>query len=333
MPWYGALVGCLTNLAGQQFFGKQYLNFAPVSVWGALLWGVLAHRLGFGPFIPSDPKTNIYRQLTVRILLHGFVVGIASTLLVVAILSKYTGSVPIPEKADAATQHPAVLILRIFYDFFERAGLAKYGLIDIGRSQMAAILNFPSHLLTTIPDKIFSASLAFYVAICIARRSGYAEWRISARKMQLHAVFSPILFLVCYTAAILIHFLFNRPSVNLASMAEVLVWILPALLALASIWRGVWSSTTGRVARKSIPPESPMSYRRLTKNMDLLHYDLFDLYVVAYAIGLFTVFAYYTNDDVILAIRQVFEKGIGVFTLLVLLKVAPVFLSHLIYDD
>jgi hypothetical protein len=139
-----------TNVAGEEFFGRQYLNFTPVSVWGALIWGALGHRLGMGPFISPEQKTNLYRQLTVRILLHGLVVGIASTLLAIAILSKFTGLVPIPEKADAMTQHPAVLILRIFYDFFEHAGLEKYGLIDVARSQMAAILNFPGHLLTTI---------------------------------------------------------------------------------------------------------------------------------------------------------------------------------------
>jgi energy-coupling factor transport system substrate-specific component len=32
-PWFGALVGCLTNVASEEFFGRQYLNFTPVSVW------------------------------------------------------------------------------------------------------------------------------------------------------------------------------------------------------------------------------------------------------------------------------------------------------------
>jgi hypothetical protein len=256
-----------------------------------------------------------------------------STLLAIAILSKFTGSVPIPAKADAATQHPAVLILRIFYDFFVRAGLDKYGLIDIDRSQMAAILNFPSHLLTTIPDKIFSTSLAFYVAICIVRRSAHADWRKPPKKKPLHAVFSPILFLVSYLLAIALHFFFTRPSMNVASGVEIAIWLLPVLIALISIWRRFRTATAGQVANKVHQVGLPMSDRKLTKTTDLLHYDLFDLYVVAYAIGLFSIFAYYTNDDVITAIRQVLEKGIGVLTLLVLLKVGPGFLSHLIHDD
>jgi hypothetical protein len=153
-----------------------------------------------------------------------------------------------------------------------------------------------------------------------------------AKRRALHPVFSPILFSVCYGAVIVVHFVLNR-SIDLTTGVEVLIWMLPFLLAVVSIWFEVRSPPTTRTPRKTNALGSPMAYRRLTKTMDLLHYDLFDLYVVAYAIGLFTVFAYYTNDDVVLAIRQVFEKGIGVFTLLVLLKVGPVFISHLIDDS
>jgi hypothetical protein len=333
-PWYGALVGCLTNVAGEMFFGRQYLNFAPVSVCGGLIWGALAHRGKLGPFFSPDQRVNIYRRLTGRILLNGLVVGISSTLLAVAILSSFTGWVPIPSFVDAGKEHPAVLILRIFYDYFEKTGLGQQTLIDADRSQMAAVLNIPGHLLTTVPDKLFSASLAFCVAICIARRSAYAQWQASKvlRSRQLHIVFSPALFTVCYFAVVFVHFFYNLPALRLSTAFEVVVWMLPLIVAVVAIWRElVVAPARSRVERPGAA-ESSVAFHKLVENMERLHYDLFDLYVVAYAIGLFTVFAYYTNDDVVAAIRQVFEKGIGVFTLLVLLKVGPVFVSHLIRD-
>jgi hypothetical protein len=174
-PWYGALVGCLTNLARDVAFGKQYLNYAPVSVWGAIVWGLLAHRLGLGPFVPPDGKLNLYRQLAARIMINGLVVGLVATMAVMTTLDNFTGWISVPSREIAVKEHPAVLLLRIFYDYFESHGFAQHGLIDQANGSMSEVLAIPMHLVMTIPDKLFSASLAFYVAICIARRSEYAE--------------------------------------------------------------------------------------------------------------------------------------------------------------
>jgi hypothetical protein len=107
-------------------------------------------------------------------------------------------------------------------------------------------------------------------------------------------------------------------------------WLSPVAVALAAVWFGHHPASSPR--RRSVP-QLTVAYHRLTEAMDRLHYDLFDLYTVGYAILLFTVFAQFTDRDVVGAIKEVFERGIGVVTLLALLKVTPVFISHLIRDS
>jgi hypothetical protein len=48
---------------------------------------------------------------------------------------------------------------------------------------------------------------------------------------------------------------------------------------------------------------------------------------------LFTVFAQFTDNGVVTAIKEAFERGIGVVTLLLLQTVLPVFVSHLLHDS
>lgn len=331
-PWYGAIIGCLTNLTGDVFFGGQYLNYAPVSVWGAIIWGALAHRWGLGPFIPPEHKPNLYRQLTIRILVNGLVVGVVCMLLVMVILDDFSGSITLPPADTAAKEHPAVLMLRIFYDYFEKVGLAEYGLIDTARSRMSDLLTLPMHLVMTIPDKVFSASLAFYIAICIARKSGYAEWRLAGRKPSLHPIFSPVVFVCIYPAFLAAHVAINHPGFGVEKLPHYCLWLSPLLAAAPALRSALRGSAAGGRKKRSVD-DHPGAYRKLTDTMDLLHYDLFDLYAVGYAIALFTVFAQFTDNGVVVAIKEVFERGIGVVTLLLLLKVLPVFVSHLLHDS
>jgi hypothetical protein len=261
-PWYGAIIGCLTNLTGDVFFGGQYLNYAPVSVWGAIIWGALAHRWGLGPFIPPEHKPNLYRQLTIRILINGLVVGGVCVLLVMAILDDFSGWITVPPADAAAKEHPAVLMLRIFYDYFEKVGLAEYGLIDTARSRMSDLLTLPMHLVMTIPDQVFSASLAFYIAICIARKSGYAEWRLAGRKPYLHPIFSPVAFVCIYPAMLAAHVAINHPGFDVEKLPHYCLWLSPLLAAapaLRSALRG--GAAVGR--KKPSVDDHPGTYRLL----------------------------------------------------------------------
>jgi energy-coupling factor transport system substrate-specific component len=72
-PWWGALVGCSTNLLGVMSSGPASLGFAVVNVVGALLWGYGVRRLGLG-------------RTLARYLLLNVGVAVACTLVAVPIL-------------------------------------------------------------------------------------------------------------------------------------------------------------------------------------------------------------------------------------------------------
>src|SRR5206468_2239333 len=58
-PWWGALVGLITNLILAECPGReQYFNYTLVNVWAGLFWGYIA-RSYFNPF----PASNSARRL------------------------------------------------------------------------------------------------------------------------------------------------------------------------------------------------------------------------------------------------------------------------------
>jgi energy-coupling factor transport system substrate-specific component len=57
-PWWGALVGLLTNVAGVSVSGTDSLLFAPVNIAGALLWGYGVRR-GLARTIPRFFGLNL----------------------------------------------------------------------------------------------------------------------------------------------------------------------------------------------------------------------------------------------------------------------------------
>ncbi len=58
-PWWGALVGVSTNLAGSALSGVSSYPFALVNVAGALVWGYGVHRWGMGRTIPRFFTLNL----------------------------------------------------------------------------------------------------------------------------------------------------------------------------------------------------------------------------------------------------------------------------------
>lgn len=95
-----------------------------------------------------------------------------------------------------------------------KRGFGWKGSIDTARSRMSDLLTLPMHLVMTIPYKVFSASLAFYIAICIARKSGYAEWRLAGRNPSLHPIFSPVAFVCIYPSILAAHVAINHPGLD-----------------------------------------------------------------------------------------------------------------------
>ena len=58
-PWWGALVGLTTNVAGTAVSGPDSLWFAPVNIVGALVWGYAARRWRMGRSIPQFFLLNV----------------------------------------------------------------------------------------------------------------------------------------------------------------------------------------------------------------------------------------------------------------------------------
>lgn len=58
-PWWGALVGVITNTAGAFVMGPAYVPFALVNVAGALVWGYGVRSLGMGATAPRFFLLNV----------------------------------------------------------------------------------------------------------------------------------------------------------------------------------------------------------------------------------------------------------------------------------
>lgn len=140
---------------------------------------------------------------------------------------------------------------------------------------------------------------------------------MSERRNHFHLIFSPISFVAVYLTLFLTYLLINEIELNWSSAMNAGRWLSPVAVAVAAVCFGRHPASSPR--RRSAP-QLTVAYQ-------------FDLYTVGYAILLFTVFAQFTDRTVVDAIKEVFERGIGVVTLLALLKVAPVFISHLIRDS
>jgi energy-coupling factor transport system substrate-specific component len=103
-PWWGALVGGLTNVAGVSVSGSDSLLFAPVNIVGALLWGYGVRR-GLARTIPRFFGLNLVVAVvcscvavpTIVVLQQGFVGHGADriTLSAMALLSSVWASVTV----------------------------------------------------------------------------------------------------------------------------------------------------------------------------------------------------------------------------------------------
>lgn len=121
-PWWGALVGLATNVAGVPLSGSASLPFAVVNVVGALVWGYGVRRFGMGRTIP-------------RFLALSVVVALACTAFSVPILViLYGGSTGHGEDTITSTVR------------------------EMSHSLVLAVLS--SNILTSLGDKLISGFVA-----------------------------------------------------------------------------------------------------------------------------------------------------------------------------
>jgi hypothetical protein len=126
-PWWGALVGVLTNVVGMVPNGASNLLFAPVNVAAALIWGYGIRSLGLG-------------RRSVTFFLVAVVVGLVTGLVATPIVLYVFGG---------ATGHPSDLIT---------AALSSFGL------ERAALV---SNMLSSVPDKVISAYLGLAITAAL----------------------------------------------------------------------------------------------------------------------------------------------------------------------
>lgn len=131
-PWWGALVGASTNVAGVPISGPESLPFALVNVAGALCWGYGVRRLGLGRTIG-------------RFLLLSVGVALVCTAVAVPILEVLYGG---------STGHGA--------------NAAALSFATVGRGFVVAVLS--ANLVISLADKLISGFVALAVLDAVRQR-------------------------------------------------------------------------------------------------------------------------------------------------------------------
>ena len=124
-PWWGALVGVITNTGSALLTGPQSLPFALVNVVGALVWGYGVRKFGMG-------KTFV--RFFILNIIAGFAATITAVPIYVTVFGGATGHV-----GDALTA----------------------SLVAIGQELVVAV--FSSNILTSLADKIISGFVALAI--------------------------------------------------------------------------------------------------------------------------------------------------------------------------
>lgn len=133
-PWWGALVGVTTNVAGVPISGPESLPFALVNVAGALCWGYGVRRFGMGRTIG-------------RFLLLSVVVALVCTAVAVPILQLLYGG---------STGHGANAVTLSF--------------AEVSRGFVVAVLS--ANLVTSLADKLISGFVALAALDAVRDRAG-----------------------------------------------------------------------------------------------------------------------------------------------------------------
>lgn len=124
-PWWGALVGVTTNVAGTASSGSASLWFVPVNVAGALVWGYGARRWRMGSSIPRFFLLSV----------------------VVALVCSVVASTTIVAMLDGSTGHGSDDITA--------------SVLDLGRSLWVSVS--VSNLLTSVSDKLLAGFISLAV--------------------------------------------------------------------------------------------------------------------------------------------------------------------------
>ncbi len=137
-PWWGALVGALSNTAGVTTSGAASLPFALVNVVGALVWGYGVRRLGLGRTLP-------------RFFALGLLVAVACSAVAVPLLLLLF---------DGSTGHGQDGITATLRDLTGSTALAAAG----------------SNLVVSVGDKLISSFVALVAIAALPAALGARQW-------------------------------------------------------------------------------------------------------------------------------------------------------------
>jgi energy-coupling factor transport system substrate-specific component len=137
-PWWGALVGVLSNAAGVTTSGTASLPFALVNVVGALMWGYGVRRLGLGRTLP-------------RFFGLGLLVAVACSAVAVPLLLVLF---------DGSTGHGQDGITATLHDLTGSTALAAAG----------------SNLVVSVGDKLISSFVALVAIAALPAALGARHW-------------------------------------------------------------------------------------------------------------------------------------------------------------
>ena len=124
-PWWGALVGVLTNTGSALISGPVSLPFAIVNVAGALVWGYGVRQLGMGRTLPRFFVLNV-------------IVAVVCTIIAAPIIVLVFGG---------ATGNTADALTGVF--------------LAVGQNLVGSV--FSSNILTSLADKIIGGFVALAV--------------------------------------------------------------------------------------------------------------------------------------------------------------------------
>lgn len=180
------LVGLLSNVVGGYIIdASDFALFGICNMVAGISWAILP-RMGskiFGENIFAAHESNGYSMFIKSILTIGFTVGLITTIAsfsVQAILFDLTIS---PEKltmkgsiAKSVVSINNIYLVGVFLQGFE-------GFIDIKNAQLFV---FISSLISNIPDKILSTSVAFMIIVGAFRMPNFSDHKLAISKEHIN---------------------------------------------------------------------------------------------------------------------------------------------------
>jgi hypothetical protein len=302
-PWWGALVGLVTNLILAEWPGKeQYFNYAIVNVVAGLFWGYVA-RTRLNPFPPS----NSPRRLFLSMLAAGALGGLLCSLTAGFTRLRFAWHVT-PEFLDTLPDRHAT----------DRIAKWALGSSSPFSGIAPALLIVPLDAVSVIPDKVVSTAFAaftLYYFLPSLRR----QLTKTTGKRQSRWPIPEVVFLCAYLYPLVRIVIWGSINVDPTGQlswqripAQICLWLVPFLLAL---WTIAWRLC---LKPQPTPVHSPLDNNSALR-VDDAYKDALSVVTVVYTL-LLAAGSPYADQHIISLTRD----GIGVLSFFGIFAVLPI---------